>query len=93
MFAAAVVIWAGSEVSLPLAVTSFESCDDGVDGGLLAELLPRMLPHALCVLLGSQPWATVTGKVCFPYIQFVSCSYKCYQFLINLPTFNKDFYF
>ena len=68
VFAAAVVIWAGSEVSLPLAVTSFESCDDGVDGGLLAELLPRMLPHALCVLLRSQPWSVVSGKVCLLYM-------------------------
>ena len=64
MFAAAVVTWAGSEVSLPLAVTSFGSWDEQEPSGLLAELLPRMLPHALYVLLGSQPWAASTGKVC-----------------------------
>ncbi|KAI0233613.1 Focadhesin [Lamellibrachia satsuma] len=63
VFAAAVVTWAGSEVSLPLAVTSFGSWDEQEPSSLLAELLPRILPHALHVLLGSQPWAASTGKV------------------------------
>ena len=74
MFAAAVVTWAGSEVSLSLAVTSFGTCDEGEHSNLLAELLPRMLPHALCVLLNSHPWTAITGKVC------TKCKHTKYHF-------------